>query len=257
MTGSATGRRRLVDLSLALVGRDLRISYGGAAFGLLWAPATVIVQVVVLGFVFGRVVPLEIDDYPAFLFTGLAAWQLLSSGIGTAADAFVDNRDLVRRPGFPDIVLPLVTTVRTVAAYLLGLPVLLAVLAASGRLTVSLLALPVVLVVSALVVAGPAFVVATLHVGHRDVGHLTRVVLGVLFYVTPVFYSGDRLPDRYRWVSDLNPLAGVVRLHRAVLYEGAWPAATDLLVTLGFAFVALVIGLAVFGRADAHLADEL
>ena len=257
MTETTAGRRRMVDLALALVLRDLRVTYGGAAFGLLWAPAAVTVQVIVLGFVFGRVVPLDIDDYPAFLFTGLAAWQLMSSGIGFASDAFVDNRDLVRRPGFPDVVLPLVTTARVVAAYLLGLPVLAVVLGLSGRLTPTIVVLPVVLAMSALVVIGPATVVATLHVRHRDVGHLVRVLLGVLFYATPVFYLGDRIPHRYRWISELNPLAAVVRLHRQVLYDGVWPRWADLLVAAGSATIGLVVGLAVFRRAQPHLADDL
>lgn len=255
--GAGDRRRRLVDLSWVLVDRDLRVSYGGAAFGLLWAPATVIVQVLVLGFVFVRILPLDIDDYPAFLFTGIAAWHLMSSAIGGASDAFTMNRDLVRRPGFPDVVLPLVTTLRTFAAYLLGLPALVLVLVAAGRLETTALALPLVLVVTAAVVTGPAYLVATWHVRHRDVGHLVRVLLGVLFYATPVFYAEDRLPDRYAWISDVNPLAGVVSLHRQVLYEGSWPDPTRLASTLGFAAAGLVVGALAFGRARSHLADDL
>lgn len=252
-----SGRRRLIDLSWVLVDRDLRVSYGGAVFGLLWAPATVVVQVFVLSFVFARVVPLGIDDYPAFLFTGVAAWHLLSSAIGNAAAAFTVNRDLVRRPGFPDVVLPLVTTLRTMVAYVLGLPVLVGVLLVSGRLEPSALALPLVLAITAAVVIGPAYVVATLQVRHRDVDHLVRVLLGVLFYATPVFYAEGSLPDRYGWVSDVNPLAGVVALHRQVLYEGVWPDPGRMATTLGFAVAGLGVGALAFRRARAHLADDL
>lgn len=250
-------RRRLVDLAVVLVDRDLRISYGGAAFGLLWAPATVIVQVVVLAFVFDRVVPLDVDDYPAFLFAGVAAWHLLSSAISGSCEAFVSNRDLVRRPGFPDVVLPVVTVGRALASYALGLPLLLVVVGVSGRLGIEALALPLVLAIAALVIIGPAFVVAVLQVRHRDIVHLVRVGLGVLFYATPVFYAEERLPDRYAWIADVNPLAGVVTLHRQVLYDGSWPDPGRMASTLGFAVVGLAVAAFVYRRVAPDLADDL
>lgn len=257
MTTVFTSPRRVVELASVLVGRDLRVSYGGAVFGLLWSPATVIVQVAVLSFVFVRVVPLGVDDYPAFVFSGAMVWHLASSAINGGSEAFTANRDLVRRPGFPDAVLPFVTTARSLAAYLLGLPVLLAVLAVSGRFSVTALALPLVVLVTVVVVAGPAHLVATCNVRHRDIGHLVRVLLGVLFYATPVFYAEDRLPGRYQWVSDLNPLAGVVSLHRQVLYDQSWPDPHRLATSLAFAAAGAVLSALVFRRAAAHLADDL
>lgn len=252
-----TTARRTLDLATVLVGRDLRLSYGSAALGLLWAPATVLVQVVVLSFVFVRVVPLGVDDYPAFVFSGLAAWQLLSAVIGGAAAAYPTNRDLVRRPGFPDAVLPLVTTGRAIAAYGLGLPVLLAVLAATGRLDASAVALPLVVAAAVLAVLGPAFLLAAWNVRHRDVDHLARVVLGVAFYATPVFYAARQLPGGYRWLADANPLAVAVTLHRQVLYDGRWPDPARVLLLLGFAVVGLAAAVVVQRRVAPHLADDL
>lgn len=250
-------RRRALDLSLVLARRDLQVSYGATAFGLLWAPAAVVVQVAVLGFVFAEVVPLDVDDYPAFLFTGVAAWHLASTAIGGAGDAFTSNRDLVRRPGFPDAVLPVVVVLRSLAAYLLGLPIVLGVLLASGRLDVTVAALPLVLVVTVAFLVGPAFLVATAQVRHRDVIHVVRVALAVLFYATPVFYAEDRLPDRYQWVADVNPFAGLVTLHRDVLYEGAWPDPRRLVVLVAFAAAGILVAAVAFGRGRHHLADEL
>lgn len=255
--GRPVARRRMADLAVVLVRRDLRISYGGAVLGLLWAPATVVLQVLVLSFVFGSVVPLDIDDYPAFLFTGVAVWHLMSSAIAGSSEAFTTNRDLVRRPGFPDVVLPLVTMGRALAAYGLTLPILLAVLAASGRLRIEVIALPVVVAVASLVISGPTFLVAALQVRYRDVGHLVRVALGVLFYATPVFYAADRLPDRYAWVADVNPLASVVTAHREVLYGGSWPDPGRLAVACAFAAVGVLVGAIAYRRLAPHLADDL
>jgi lipopolysaccharide transport system permease protein len=249
--------RRIVDVTIVLVDRDLSVSYGTTAFGLLWAPASILVQVGVLTFVFVRVVPIDVDDYPLFLFSGLVAWHLISSAIGAASGAFTDNRDLVRRPGFPVVVLPMVTTARAFTAYLLAMPVLLAALALSGRLAWPATALPLIAALTLLVVMGPAMVVATINVRHRDVGHLVGVALSVLFYVTPVFYAEGHLPERFRWVVGANPIGWLVTLHRQVLYEGTWPDAGRVLLCAVVAGAGLAGGALLFRRSEAHLADDL
>jgi lipopolysaccharide transport system permease protein len=250
-------RRRVLDLATVLVHRDLRLSYGGAAFGLLWAPATVLAQVAVLGFLFDRVVPLGIDDYLTFLLSGLLVWHLVSSALNGSTGAFTANRDLVRRPGFPDAVLPLVTVGRAAAGYALALPVLLVAVAVTGRLAVTALALPVILLATLVLLGGPAYVVAVLNVRHRDVDHLTRVLLGIAFYATPVFYPEERLPDGWAWLSDLNPFAAVVTLHRQVLYSGEWPSAGRLLALAAWAVAGLAVAGVVHRRSAWRLADDL
>lgn len=249
--------RRSVDLAVVLVARDLRASYGTAALGLLWAPLTALVQVAVLSFLFLRVVPLDIPDYGAFVFTGIAIWQLLSGALVRSAEAFTENRDLVRRPGFPTVVLPLVTVGGATSAYLLSLPVLLGVLALTDRLRPSAALLPVVVLAAATVAAGPALVVASANARFRDVRHLVGAGVGVLFYLTPVFYDVGRIPERFRWVADANPLALVVRLHRQVLYEGRAPEAGLLAGCFAIGALGTAIGVATHRRAAAHLADDL
>lgn len=245
------------DLAAVLVGRDLRVTYGHALLGLLWAPLATLVQVAVLSFLFVRVVPLDIDDYAIFVFTGLAAWQLALASLLGGAEAFTANRDLVRRPGFATAVLPVVSIGSALAGYVLSLPVLLMGVAAFGRLTASAVALPIVIAAEVIVLLGPAFLVATLNVRFRDVRHLVGLLLGVLFYVTPVFYAVDRVPTRYRWVVEVNPLALVVRLHRQVLYEGAWPDPGRLAVAAGAGLVTAILGLMAFRHAEPHLSDDL
>jgi len=253
----STRVRHALDLAVVLVSRDLRASYGGGLLGLVWAPVTALVQVGVLSFLFLRVVPLDVPDYAVFVYCGVAVWQLLSGALVRSTEAFTGNRDLVRRPGFRSAVLPVVTIGGAACAYALSLPVLLAFVAWSGRLQVTALSLPVVVAAAALVVSGPAIVVATANVRYRDVRHLVGAAVGVLFYVTPVFYEVERIPERHRWVADANPLALAVDLHRDVLYAGRWPDPWQLLACVAFGSVGLAVAAAVQHRAAPHLADDL
>lgn len=249
--------RRAVDVTVVLVGRDLRASYGHALLGTLWAPIQALVQVGVLTFLFGRVVPLDLDDYPVFVFTGILMWQTVSGALTRGCNAFTENRDLVRRPGFPSGVLPIVSVGGAVATYALSLPVLFVFLAASGRLRPSALLLPVVAIAAAAVVSGPALALATWNVRFRDVRHLVGAVLGVAFYLTPVFYDVDRIPAELRWIADVNPFAVIVRLHRQILYEGVLPDLGLLGLAGAAAAIGLAIGAAAFRRAEPQLADDL
>lgn len=257
MNPAERGRRRAVDLAVILVARDVRAGYGGTVLGVAWSSVATLVQILALSFLFQRVVPLGIDDYPIFLFSGLISWQLALAAISGSADAFVGNRDLVRRPGMPVRVLPLVTVGGALVSYLLALPVVALFLAASGRLDRSVLALPVVVGVEILLLLGPAYVVATLNVRFRDTRHLVTVALGVVFYLTPVIYDPGRVPDRFRWVIDANPLAIPVRLHHDVLYRGRWPDAGLLALGTAIGIVGVLVAGSVVGRARAHLADDL
>ena len=253
----STATRRYLDLSTVLVRRDLRVAYGNAALGIVWAPLQAIVQVAVLSFLFVRVVPLDIPDYVAFAYAGIAMWQLLSASLLQSVESFTVNRDLVRRPGFPTAVLPAVSVANAVTGYLLGLPVLVVLIASTGRLTASTLALPLVVAAAVAVIAGPAIAVATLHVRFRDVRHAVSALVGVLFFLTPVFYDVDDVPDRFRWIVDANPLALVVRLHRQVLYDGELPDVVHLATCFAVGAVGIAIGAGIFRRAASHLADDL
>jgi ABC-type polysaccharide/polyol phosphate export permease len=119
------------------------------------------------------------------------------------------------------------------------------------------LALPVVVGVEILLLLGPAYVVATLNVRFRDTRHLVTVALGVVFYLTPVIYDPGRVPDRFRWVIDANPLAIPVRLHHDVLYRGRWPDVGLLALGTAIGVAGALVAGTVVGRARAHLADDL
>lgn len=246
-----------LDLTVVLVGRELRVQYGNALLGVFWAPFASLVQVAVLSFLFLRVVPLDVPDYPVFVFTGVMAWQLMLTAMLSGVESFTNNRDLVSRPGFPVGLLPLVSIAGALTAYLLSFPVLIAFLAATGRLHATVLVTPFVLVALVAVVVGPVLVTASFNVRYRDVHHIVATVLGVLFYLTPVFYDVDRIPERFRWIVDVNPLALAVRLHRQILYDGDLPDARMYLACLAIGAVGLVAGRRVFERAEPQLADDL
>ena len=226
------GRSHAADLLRELVGREIRLRYSGSVLGLGWSQVSALAQVAVLMFVFSKVVRLGIPNYPAFVIVGMIPWLWFVGGVGAAAESVVSGRDLVRRPGFPSAVLPLVSVGTSLINFTLTLPVMLiAVGVVTGRVPATAALLPLVAAVQLLVMLGPAYLVATLNVFLRDTGHLVSILLGLLFYATPVFYQ--HVPSRYHFILTLNPMAHLVAAYRRLLLDGGMPSWPGLLA-LGF-----------------------
>ena len=212
------------DLLRELITRDLKLRYKRSVLGLLWALVTPLSQLMIFTFLFNRVLPLNIPNYTVFVFCGVLAWNWFNATLYMAAGSIVDNRDLVRRPGFPVAVLPVVTVGTNLIHYLLALPILIVfLLFDGGRITPAFAALPVLIAVQFAFILGLSYLIAAAHVTFRDTQHMLGVILMLLFYLTPVFYSADKIPEQF--TADLGPLDfnDNVRWHDLKGTEGARP----------------------------------
>jgi ABC-type polysaccharide/polyol phosphate export permease len=247
-----------VEVVRHLVRRDFRFRYHDSSLGLAWSLLLPLTQLLVLVFLFQRVVPLGIDAYPAFVFSGLLPWSWFSGCLGGAGALFVGNRDLVRRPAFDPATLVVVSTLANLVAYLVSLPILLGVCALYDRYpSPALLWLPLVLLIEELLIVGCCLVVATLNVFYRDVQHLVGVLLTLLFYLTPVFYRSDAAAEAYRLAFTLSPIAVLVDAHRQIFLHGAAPAPGPLLLAATTSGLVCALGWAVYRRARHDIVDAI
>jgi lipopolysaccharide transport system permease protein len=214
-------------------------------------------QLAVLVFLFGKVLHLNIPNYPVFVFVGLLGMNWFSTGVNTAASSVLGQRHLVMQPRLPTSVLPIVAVAVPFVDVLFALPVLVLLLALSTGLTWSLLACPLIFALEFLLIAGVALLVAGVSVYFRDVPNLIGVGLMILFYLTPVFYSGSRLPGRFRWVFELNPLGTIIDAYRWLLLGTPSPGAARLGAVVAVAAVLLWLGHRVFARLAPSFADRL
>jgi lipopolysaccharide transport system permease protein len=254
------GRRLsyLCDLVRELVSRELKLRYRRSILGILWSLLNPLAQLLVFVLIFERVLRLDIPNYPSFVFVGVLSWNWFQSALSIATGAITDNRELVKRPGFPMAILPVVTVTTHLIHFLLALPILLLfVLLSGGRLTSTVLFLPLVMALQFLLILGLSYLTAAVHVTFRDTQHLLGVFLMLLFYLTPVFYDSKIIPERYQALYNLNPMARLVTAYRTILVQGQTPDLVGLLV-LGILLGLLVwLGYAVFRQASYRFVEEL
>jgi ABC-type polysaccharide/polyol phosphate export permease len=248
----------LRDLLRELVARDLKLRYKRSILGIAWSLLNPLAQLLIFVFLFHKVFPLNIPNYPLFVFSGVLAWTWFQSSLFLATGAITDNRELIRRPGFPAAILPVVIVMSSLIHFLLALPILLLfVLIAGIHLTSAILMLLVVIALQFLLTLSLAYLVATFHVTFRDTQHLLGVLLLLLFYLTPVFYTASAVPEPYQWLYFLNPMAHLIGAYRTILIQGE-PPGYLMLLSLGVVSAGLLgLGYTVFMRASYRFVEEL
>jgi len=250
--------RHTRDLFLELLAREMKLRYERSRLGMIWAVLNPLIQIAIFNFVFHSMIRLDIPHYPLFVFTGLLAWNWFREGLMSSVGAITSNRELVRQPGFPIGVLPIVAITVPLIDLLAALPVLLVFLLASGtNLTLAILTLPVLIVLQFLFLLAIGFVLASVHVTFRDVQHLLGVVLMMLFYLTPVFYALEMVPDSARAIYDLNPITRLITYYRQILIDGVAPDGGELLILAVLDVLLLPIGWFAFARARHAFVEEL
>jgi lipopolysaccharide transport system permease protein len=256
--GRSVAPARARDLLTVLVGRDLKLRYKRSLLGIAWSLVTPFAQLVVLNAVFTAILPLGIPNYASFLFIGILVWNWLHISLDQATGSIVDNRELVRQPGFPVAILPVITVSANLVHFLLALPILAGFLWLAGaRPGPSLILLPVMVGIQFLLILSVAYFVATFHVTFRDTKHLLGIALMLGFYISPIFYSTDQVPARFAMLYGLNPMVPLVEGYRAILLNGTWPAVGGLLAVAAGSSLLLVLGYKVFTRTSHHFVDEL
>jgi lipopolysaccharide transport system permease protein len=246
------------DLIFHLVKRNFLLRYKGSAIGVLWSLLVPLCQLLVFVFVFGKVIPLRIEDYPVFLFTALLPWVWFSACLGSAGGLFINNRDLIRKPNFSPSNLVIIDILSNLLPYLLFLPILIAMLMIYERApTLSVLALPLVIVIQGILTAGLGLIIATLNVFYRDIQHIVTVTLMLMFYVTPILYRSGALAETYQFIFKANPVAVLIDSYRAVLFYGKFPDWGSLLVVGIVSSAVLVIGYIVYNRRLHEIIDTI
>jgi lipopolysaccharide transport system permease protein len=261
---SATHRtlpRRLVyarDLVREMVVRDLKLRYKRSYLGLAWTLVNPLSQLIVYYFVFRVLFGVDTPNYIAFLFIGITSWNWFSGALLQSTNAILDNRDLVRQPGFPSAILPGATVAAHLVHFLLTLPVLFGLLVASDiPLTAAAMWLPVLVLIQFELTLALAFLLACLHVSFRDTQHLLGILLMLGFFMTPILYERSVVPERYLVIYHINLMTSVIEAYRRALLHGETPDLRSLAIVAGASALMLAVFYKLFMRASIDFAEEI
>lgn len=241
-----------------LVLRNLRVRYKGSILGFSWAFLNPLLTMLILYVVFSKIMRIQIEQYPLFLLSALLPWSFFSLSLTDATHSIVDNANLVKKVYFPREILPLSYVLSNFINLLFNLAVLLPILIifrAQGLKIVYLL--PVVLITHLVFTIGLALFLSCANVYFRDVSHILGIILMFWFYLTPVFYSIDMVPQHLRSIYLLNPMVSIITMYRNVLFEGRLPTMINISIAMLVTMIMLLFGYFVFKRYEPSFAKEI
>lgn len=253
--------RRRTNVLYELIARGLKVQYRESFLGYAWSLLEPLLLVGVYWIVFGRVARFGMPHYPLFIASAIMPWLFFNGTLSQCAASLRRNSGLVRSVTLPREIYPLASVGEQGAEYLFSLPVVFLVGALYGIAPSRyLLWLPVALAVEVVLVTGLGLMLAALNALLRDVQKILRLVLRVLFYLSPVLYPTSRVHGPWSVLYQLNPLVGILQVNRAVWYPNLVPPGTLLAqfgVSCAGAVLFFVIGWWAFISLERHVLKEL
>lgn len=255
------------ELIVQFAMRDLQQKHRGTYLGLVWAGLTPLLMLAVYTVVFSTILKARLSgnpdegplEYGLLLYCGLMVLQIFTGPLGRSPGLIVSKKNFVKKIIFPLEILPVSVVLSTLMYSGIGLVLLLvAHFVLGGQLHATMLLFPIVLIPAVLLAVGVGWILSALGVFLRDIDEIvTTVVQRMLFLLTPVFWSIDIIPERFRPLVHLNPLASVVDGARRTLLQGEQPNWMVLGIWTVIALIVCQVGFAVFERLKRGFADVL
>jgi lipopolysaccharide transport system permease protein len=248
------------ELLYLLVWRDIKVRYKQTAIGVSWVVLQPLITMLIFTAIFGYMAKMPSDGvwYPAFTLAALLPWTYFSQAITRSGGSLVSNANLVSKIYFPRLLLPLSNIVAPLVDLGLSLLVLFGLLAYAGvPLTWKVVTLPVFILFAMLTALGLSLFVSAMNVRYRDVGHAIPFLVQILMFLSPIVYPVSLVPEQWRLLYSLNPMAGVIEGFRWALLGKALP---DLRMMGGSFLVLLVVvlaGMMYFRRMERQFADVI
>jgi lipopolysaccharide transport system permease protein len=247
-----------LELVWILARKEIKVRYKNSFFGYLWSLVNPLTSAAVFYFAFEIVFKIGIPDFVIFVVVGLFVWQWTANYLIGSCDVYIANQNLIKKAVFPRFVLPIALNIQDAFHFLASVPVIVLLLWWHHVAVEPVILAGVLLIVPAqfLLLLGLGFVLSSANLFFRDMQRLLQIGLNIVFYVSPVLYPADRVPAKFRFMIEFNPITPLIETWRQLFLHGAlqWS-------TLGHVYViglvSLALGTLVYRRLSWRFAETL
>jgi len=255
---------RYRELLFFLVWRDVKVRYKQTALGVLWVLLQPLLSMVVFSVLFGGLlkVPSGETPYPLFAFAALLPWNYFAGSFTRASNSLIASSHLITKVYFPRLIIPMSGVLSGLVDFAVAFAVLVGLLLFYRvPLTPAAALLPALIALAMLTALGFGLWLSALNVRYRDVQYLVPYLVQIGMYLTPVVYGSNLIPERFRWLLNLNPMTGVVEGFRWALLGpeavGDYLSLPLLAVSIAIALAVLISGAIFFRRTERTFADVI
>jgi lipopolysaccharide transport system permease protein len=246
------------ELLYFLVWRDLKVRYKQTVIGIGWAVLQPLTTMVIFTVIFGHFAKIPSDGlpYPVFAYCALLPWNYFATALNRCIVSVVGDANLISKVYFPRLVLPIVGTLSGIVDFFVSSLLLLGLLAwYEIGITWWVVTLPLFLGFALLTALAVGLWLSALNVRYRDVSYTIPFLIQIWMFASPVVYPVSMIPEKYRLLYSLNPMAGIIEGFRWALLGKASPDFGVMAVSAAVVLLVLTGGLIYFRNMERTFAD--
>jgi lipopolysaccharide transport system permease protein len=256
---------RYRDLIVLFVKRDFVIFYKQTILGPIWYFIQPLFTTLVFSTIFGSVAKIPTDGIPPFLFylSGIISWNYFALSLNSTSNTFISNAGIFGKVYFPRMIVPISTVIINMVHFLIQFILFLGVYVyflwngADLKLSIWIFGLPIAILQMACLGMGIGILISSLTTKYRDLAFLMTFGIQLWMYASPVVYPASIVPEAYKFLYMLNPMAVIIETFRyAFLGKGTLDPIQFLIswsITLGLLFIGIII----FHKTERNFMDTV
>jgi len=246
------------ELAYFFVWRDIKVRYKQTAIGAAWAVFQPLLTMAIFTLFFGRLARMPSDGlpYPLFYYCALLPWIYFAASLQNATNVVVEQQRVITKVFFPRLVLPLSAVASPLLDFAIGFLFLALMMVYYGtRPALSLVLLPLFLALAILTALGVGLWLSALNAIYRDIRYVVPFLVQFWMFASPVAYPSSLVPERWRWLYGLNPMAGVIEGFRWALTGHGNPPSSLLTASSAAVLLLVASGTLYFQKMEGIIAD--
>jgi lipopolysaccharide transport system permease protein len=252
------------ELFYILSWRDIKVRYKQTIIGVVWSVLRPLLTMMIFTFVFGEIAKFPVPEgikYSVLVFAGLLPWQFFATGLSEASNSLIGNERLISKVYFPRMIIPASSVITSLVDFLISLALMFGLLIWFKVVpSVNLVFLPLFILMAFLASFGVGLWLTSLNVKYRDFKHVVPFLVQLGLYISPVGFTSakvsEMIPEKYRLLYYINPMAGVIDGFRWCFFGDKLPLNWNgLLLSLGVTLFFLFVGIRTFRRMEKSFAD--
>lgn len=242
----------------SFVARNLKLKYRKSVLGILWTILVPAAMALVYYVIFQKIMHVQIENYLLFILSGILPWAFFSSSVAIGLESIVGNFHLLSKAPIAPHVFPLSETLTALINFIFTIPILLAVMFFS-EVPFSLNLFWSFFLIAALFFQGYflALLCGTLFVFLRDLRHIMTIVLQIWFYITPILYNSNMVPNNLRVMHYLNPIAFIFNGFHDVLFKGQGISILSLIIIVSWTLLIMCFSTLIYQHNRNFLVERI
>jgi len=251
-----------LNLLFYFLKKDLKARYAGSGLGMFWTILMPLIQIVLFWFVFSAIMGLKPYaktevPYTYFLLSTFFFWLAFVDGLIRSSNIILENGDMVKKVSFPNVILPITATLSLYIQHMVGFLIFILFFDITKSFSVMHLMVIPVLAIQLVFSIGAGMLFAAIMPYVRDIGAVLIQFTQALFFLSPILYSLESVPQKIRFVYYFNPMTYFVSSYHNIILFNKMPQMNFMLIMIAVALVSIILGYYVFKKMRPGFADVL